>query len=94
MIIRTTRTRAQARLAVGKGSLIGYWPLDDKSGTTAKDRSGNARDAAYSGTYTLRSPGTGNGTPVLGDDEAMAVRAALKRAVTPADVAAAFRGEG
>lgn len=65
MIIRTTRTRPQARLAVGKGSLIGYWPLDDRSGTAAKDRSGNARDAAYSGTYTLKSPGRGDGAPVL-----------------------------
>lgn len=38
-------------------SPLGYWPLDETSGTTANDRSGNARNGTYSqsgsGGYTL-----------------------------------------
>lgn len=52
--------RASARdlsLSIGRSSCIGFWPLDDASGTTAKDRSANARDAAYSGTVTLGAAG-------------------------------------
>lgn len=30
-----------------------YWPLDDASGTTARDASGNGHDGAYAGAYTL-----------------------------------------
>jgi hypothetical protein len=34
-------------------SPLGYWKLDEPSGTTAVDSSGNGRDGTYSGTYTL-----------------------------------------
>ena len=37
-------------------SLIGYWPLDEKSGTVAYDRSGNLRNGAHTG-VTLLNPG-------------------------------------
>jgi hypothetical protein len=33
-----------------------YWPLDDASGATMADASGNARDGAYVGTPTLAQP--------------------------------------
>jgi hypothetical protein len=34
-------------------SPLGYWKLDETSGTTATDSSGNARDGTYTGTVTL-----------------------------------------
>jgi hypothetical protein len=34
-------------------SPVGYWPLDETSGTTAIDISGNGRNGTYSGSYTL-----------------------------------------
>lgn len=34
-------------------SPYGYWKLDETSGTTATDSSGNGRHGTYSGTYTL-----------------------------------------
>lgn len=44
------------RSAVLADSPLAYWPLDDLSGTTATDVSGNGRDGTYSGGYTLGSP--------------------------------------
>lgn len=38
-------------------SPYGYWPLDDASGTTAVDASGNGRDGTYTGGVTLAQPG-------------------------------------
>ena len=35
-------------------SPVGYWKLDESSGTTATDSSGNGRNGTYSGTYTLQ----------------------------------------
>jgi lysophospholipase L1-like esterase len=53
-------------LSVGRASLLGCWPLDEASGTTAADRSGNGRDAAYSGTVTLGATGPfGDGTACI-----------------------------
>lgn len=34
---------------------LGYWKLDEDSGTTATDSSGNARNGTYSGTVTLNT---------------------------------------
>lgn len=42
-------------------SLVGYWPLWEPSGATARDYSGNGRNAAYNGTYTLNQTGIGDG---------------------------------
>jgi hypothetical protein len=40
---------------------VGYWKLDETSGTVAADSSGNSRNGTYSGTYTQGQPGlTGN----------------------------------
>lgn len=36
---------------------VGYWQLDELSGTTASDSSGNGRDGTYQGTYTLGQDG-------------------------------------
>lgn len=36
---------------------IGYWKLDETSGTTAADSSGNGLDGTYTGTYTLNQSG-------------------------------------
>lgn len=38
-----------------------YWPLDETSGTTANDASGNGRNATYTGGFTLNSETTGRG---------------------------------
>lgn len=42
-------------------SLIGYWPLDDQSGTTARDVSGYGHNGAYSN-ITLGQDGIGDGS--------------------------------
>lgn len=34
---------------------VGYWPLDEVSGTTAFDRSGNGRNGTYTGAVTLNA---------------------------------------
>lgn len=52
------RTLFGSRTAVyGKSILaqnpLGYWRLDESSGTTAADSSGNAHDSTYTGGYTL-----------------------------------------
>lgn len=36
-------------------SPAGFWPLDETSGTTAADLSGNGRDGTYTGSYSLGS---------------------------------------
>jgi RHS repeat-associated protein len=47
---------------------LGYWPLDETSGTSAADASGNSNNGTYSGTYTLAQSGalagTGGGSAV------------------------------
>lgn len=50
-------------------SAAGYWPLDEVSGTTAVDRSGNGRDGSYSAGYTLAATGLagGKGTTITGE---------------------------
>jgi hypothetical protein len=45
-----TTTLSAAILAL---SPVGYWKLNDTSGTTAADSSGNSRNGASSGSYTL-----------------------------------------
>jgi hypothetical protein len=35
----------------------GYWPLNETSGRTATDQSGNGNNGTYSGTYTLGQTG-------------------------------------
>lgn len=42
------------------GALIGYWPLNEASGATAFDVSGNARNGTYT-SVTLGQPGIGDG---------------------------------
>lgn len=41
-------------------NLIGYWPLDETSGTVARDYSGRGNNGAHSG-VTLGQPGIGDG---------------------------------
>lgn len=49
-------------------SLIGYWPLDELSGTVARDVSGNGRDGAYRDTgVTYAQAGIKGGRSVLLD---------------------------
>lgn len=48
-------------LATQAASLIGYWPLNDTSGTTATDKSGNARNGTYEGGFVLGAAGIGDG---------------------------------
>jgi RHS repeat-associated protein len=47
---------------------LAYYPLDETSGTTAADASGNGNNGTYAGTYTLHQPGalagSGGGTAV------------------------------
>jgi lysophospholipase L1-like esterase len=43
---------------------IHYLPLDDTTGTTARDASGNSRTGAYTGTYTLGATGVKSSTAV------------------------------
>lgn len=39
---------------------IGYWPLNETSGTVADDKSSTGADGAYTGTVTLAQPGIGD----------------------------------
>lgn len=41
----------------GLTTLVGYWPLDDTSGTTAVEAGGALGDATYSGTVTIDQEG-------------------------------------
>lgn len=41
--------------------VVGYWPLWDAAGPAAVDISGNGRNGAYNGTYTLGASGIGDG---------------------------------
>lgn len=43
-------------------SPLAYWKLDETSGTTAADSSGNSLAGTYSGGYTLNQPPLGTGT--------------------------------
>lgn len=61
-------------------SPVAYWPLDEASGTQAKDVSGNGHHGTYTGGFTLGSAGPGGGKAVdldgstgyvdVGDDNA------------------------
>lgn len=42
-------------------SPVGYWKLNETSGTTATDSSGNGRNGTYSGSYTLAAVTGGDG---------------------------------
>lgn len=46
------RRRPSLRDEVLRDRAIGYWPLDEPSGTVAFDRSGNSRNGTYTGTIT------------------------------------------
>lgn len=57
--------------AIAPASLIGYWPLDDASGTTARDLSGIGQSAAYAGsgvTYGATGPAGANAVTMSGTD--------------------------
>lgn len=43
------------RQQIMQDSPAGYWPLDETSGTTAFDRSGNGRNGTYTGAVTLNA---------------------------------------
>jgi len=43
--------------AVLADSPVGYWPLNEASGTVALDASGNGHDGTYSGSFTLGASG-------------------------------------
>lgn len=51
------------RAAVLADTPVGYWRLDETTGTTAHDESGNGRDATYVGAFTLGQPGALAGDP-------------------------------
>ena len=50
-------------LATQPTHLIGYWPLNETSGTVADDKSSTGADGTYSGGYTLNQTGIGDGYP-------------------------------
>lgn len=52
-------------LSIARSSLQEYWPLDEPSGTTANDRSGNAHNGAYTGTVTLNAAPIGGGAAAI-----------------------------
>ncbi len=54
------RNYFQKVLATESSNLIAYWPLNEKTGSTANDVSGNARHGSYTG-VTLGSTGIGDG---------------------------------
>lgn len=68
LIMRNTVLISVLLMAIGlmipsaQGSLIGHWALDEGSGTTALDSSGNNYDGTISGgaTYTTGAPGFGD----------------------------------
>ncbi len=55
----TTTTAGGLSAAVMALSPLGYWKLDETSGTTATDSSGNARHGAYVGSVVLNVAGSG-----------------------------------
>lgn len=48
-------------LGIASSSLVALWPLNEASGTTAFDQSGNGRNAAYTNSPTLGQTGIGDG---------------------------------
>jgi prepilin-type N-terminal cleavage/methylation domain-containing protein len=49
----------RALISQGEG-LIGYWPLDETSGSAASDQSGNGRNGTYTGSSTLNQAPLGS----------------------------------
>ncbi len=75
-VLSQQMTRRVAAMTSGGGyasvvladSPLAYWKLDESSGTTAVDSSGNGRDGTYAGGYTLSQSGIGGtNTAVLFD---------------------------
>lgn len=55
-------TIASKILTTQAANLIGYWKLDETSGTVANDVSSTNADGAYAGTVTLDQSGAGDGS--------------------------------
>ena len=53
---------SQRILAIKQSTLIGYWPLNETSGTTADDVSNTNANGTYAGTFTLNQAGIGDGS--------------------------------
>lgn len=53
---------AQRILAIKQSNLIGYWKLDETTGTTARDSSPTGANGSYAGTVTLNQGGIGDGS--------------------------------
>lgn len=59
-----SRKRLSYRESIQKllgAALVGYWPLNEASGTVAYDISGHGYNGAYNGDITLGQPGIGDG---------------------------------
>lgn len=73
-------------LAAPVGGLEGWWNFDEKTGTTAADQSGNARNAALSGGAVFAT----SGKPPIDDDRSYLSVPTTDTAVATAPTAAAF----
>lgn len=56
---------SQRILAIKQSNLIGYWKLDETTGTTARDSSPTGANGAYAGTFTLNQAGIGDGSKAV-----------------------------
>lgn len=80
-------------LGTQAASLIGYWKLNEPSGTTADDVSTTNADGTYSGTFTLGQTGIGDGlTSTLFDGTSG--RVSLATPLTSIDTAIGDKSKG
>lgn len=56
---------AQRILAIKQSNLIGYWKLDETTGTTVRDSSPTGANGTYAGTFTLNQAGIGDGSKAV-----------------------------
>lgn len=76
LIMESYSTLSEAIMALAP---VGYWKLDETSGTQATDSSGNGRHGTYSGTYTLNArdgaPAFAGGIVSIPDDDVFTIGA-------------------
>jgi hypothetical protein len=61
----------QEVLSVGAANLYGYWRLNENSGTTLVDSSGNSNSGAYYLNTTATAPAWSTNSPILNDSTAL-----------------------
>lgn len=89
-LARRERDRTPYAGVVLRDGPVGYWPLDETSGTTAFDRSGNGRNGTYTGTITPgarssalgRAPDFGGGYIDIADNSAFSPQAGANGLLT------------